>query len=162
MEKQKDTIIIRRMETRDVTAAARLEAEIFSSPWSEQAFAETLQCDYAYYYVAEMAGEGTAESIVGICGLRSLSGEGEITNVAVAERCRRMGVAGRMLKQVLSKGKELGIKDFTLEVRCSNRPAIDLYEKYGFKGEGVRRNFYEKPREDALIMWKRQEMSQEG
>ncbi len=143
-------ITVRQMEERDAEAAARLEAENFSMPWSEHAFLETLRCGYAYYYVAEM--EGT---VVGICGLRNIAGEGEITNVVVAESCRRMGVAGQMLEKVLAQGMELGIEAFTLEVRCSNRAAIGLYEKFGFRSEGVRRNFYDRPREDALIMWKR-------
>ncbi len=149
-------IRVRRMEAKDAGAAARLEAENFSRPWSEQAFLDTLSCEYAYYYVAETEAEGL---VIGLCGLRSLAGEGEITNVAVQESFRRKGVAGMLLDAVLAKGRELGIQAFTLEVRRGNNPAIRLYQKYGFRGEGVRRDFYEKPREDALIMWKRQGMS---
>jgi ribosomal-protein-alanine N-acetyltransferase len=62
-----------------------------------------------------------------------------------------------MLKRVLEDGVKLGIEAFTLEVRRGNLPAVRLYEKFGFAQEGVRRDFYENPREDALIMWKRQE-----
>lgn len=147
-------ISVRRMEERDVGAAARLEAENFSSPWSEAAFAETLTCEYAYYYVAETE-EASEQNVIGICGLRNIAGEGEITNVAVDARYRRKGVAGMMMDRVLAEGCELGIEAFTLEVRSSNTPAIRLYEKYGFHSEGVRKNFYDKPTEDALIMWKR-------
>ncbi len=155
-------ITVRRMEERDAGTAARLEAENFSMPWSEHAFLETLRCGYAYYYVAETDEEGRDGKVIGICGLRNLAGEGEITNVVVAESCRRMGAAGQMLERVLAEGTELGIESFTLEVRCSNRAAIGLYEKYGFRSEGVRRNFYEKPREDALIMWKRKTAASAG
>lgn len=158
-------LIVRRMEERDVRQAAALEAANFSDPWTEKAFLETLHLDYAYYYVAEE--EVTEPSlsekaekrrcVAGVCGLRNIAGEGEITNVSVDSRYRRRGVAAAMLKRVLEDGAELGIEAFTLEVRCGNLPAICLYEKFGFVQEGVRRGFYENPREDALIMWKRQE-----
>ncbi len=143
-------VTVRRMEERDIKAAARLEAENFSVPWSEQAYADTLLCDYAYYFVAEEGRE-----VIGVCGLRNIAGEGEITNVVVSEPFRRRGTAGMLLETVLTAGAALGIEDFTLEVRCGNRPAICLYEKFGFKNEGIRRNFYDKPKEDAIIMWRR-------
>ena len=143
-------ITIRQMEEKDAGKAACLEADNFSAPWSENAFIETLRCDYAFYYVAEVDG-----CVAGICGLRNIAGEGEITNVVVAKHFRRKGVAQALLAKVLEEGSSFGIEAFTLEVRCSNTPAIRLYEKFGFKDEGVRRNFYDKPREDALIMWKR-------
>lgn len=146
-------ITVRRMEEHDIGAAIRLEADNFTMPWSEHAFLETLHCDYAYYYVAET--ENAGRKVIGICGLRNMAGEGEITNVVVDEGYRRKGIAEMMLKRVLAEGKELGIEAFTLEVRRSNQPAISLYEKFGFESVGVRKNFYERPREDALIMWKR-------
>lgn len=156
---------IRPMTAEDTAAAAGLEAQAFSEPWSEEAFRETLQYDYAYYYVAcifDSANAGDNDSIgidsnsvIGICGLRNIAGEGEITNVAVREDCRRQGVAETLLKEVLKKGSELGIQDFTLEVRSGNTAAIRLYEKLGFKNEGIRKNFYANPTEDAVIMWKR-------
>ena len=59
------------------------------------------------------------------------------------------------MEYMLKEAPEHGIGDCTLEVRVSNAPAICLYESLGFRGEGVRPNFYEKPKEDALIMWKR-------
>lgn len=169
-------LTVRRMKEEDVGWAAVLEAENFAEPWTEASFLETLRLDYAYYYVAEIREESEEEhtepyremaaeraekkgksSIAGICGLRNMAGEGEITNVSVDLHYRRRGVASAMLRRVLEDGQKLGIADFTLEVRCSNLPAIRLYEKFGFTGEGVRKGFYANPREDALIMWKRQE-----
>lgn len=143
-------ITIRKMEEKDVKCAGKLEKENFSTPWPEHAFLEMLNCDYAIYCVAEECG-----TIVGICGLRNLAGEGEITNVVVDEAYRRNGIAKMLLTRILEEGKEQGILAFTLEVRTSNKSAIGLYEKFGFKSEGIRKNFYEKPNEDALIMWKR-------
>lgn len=148
-------ITVRRMEERDVTEAARLEADNFSQAWSEHAFLETLRCDYAYYYVAECDEMDKTGKVVGICGLRNIAGEGEITNVVTNQNYRRMGIAKMLLQRVLSDGEGLGIEAFTLEVRSTNQPAIALYEKLGFESVGVRKNFYTNPKEDALIMWKR-------
>ena len=78
----------------------------------------------------------------------------DITNVAVVEKFRKKGVATELLEQLFLRGYERGIENFTLEVRVGNAPAIHLYEKLGFERSGIRPNFYEKPKEDALIMWK--------
>ena len=141
---------IRQMEEKDGAWAAAQERSCFSTPWTETAFLDTLHCDYAFFYVAEADGER-----VGICGCRDLSGEGEISNVSVAAAYRRQGIASALLTQILEEGKRRGIQAYTLEVRCSNRSAIGLYQSFGFQLEGIRKNFYEKPREDGLIMWKR-------
>lgn len=131
-------------------AASKIESEAFSMPWSARDFLEMVEADYAYYYVAELDGE-----IAGCCGIRNIAGEGEITNVVVAAGHRKKGIARKLMEYMLERAKENGIGDCTLEVRVSNRPAIRLYESFGFKGEGIRPGFYEKPKEDALIMWKR-------
>ena len=143
-------MIIREMEADDVAAVSAIEAETFSMPWSAEDFLEMIEADYAYYYVAELAGE-----IAGCCGIRDICGEGEITNVAVAAVHRRMGIGRKMLEHALAEASGRGVTACTLEVRCSNFPAIHLYESLGFQGEGVRPGFYERPKEDALIMWKR-------
>lgn len=143
-------LIIREMGKTDVEAASVIERETFSMPWSADDFLEMVEADYASYYVAELEGE-----IAGCCGIRNIAGEGEITNVVVAACHRRKGIGRKMMEHMLEEAKGKGIGDCTLEVRCSNLPAIRLYESLGFKGEGVRPDFYEKPREDALIMWKR-------
>lgn len=143
-------IKIRKMVPEDVPAVAALERECFSEPWSENAYLSTLANENAEYLVAETeSGE-----VAGICGLLDILGEGDISNVAVAEPFRRQKIAERMLAELLERGKERGITAFTLEVRVSNEAAIRLYEKFGFVSEGRRKNFYEKPREDALILWK--------
>ena len=141
---------IRELTEADVVEVSRIEQEVFSMPWSPEDFLEMVEADYAYYYVAEEDGE-----IAGCCGIRNIAGEGEITNVVVAEKFRRRGIARSLMEYMLEQAPLHGIGDVTLEVRVSNRPAINLYESLGFKGEGVRPNFYEKPKEDALIMWKR-------
>ena len=121
-------------------------------PWKTMDFLEMIEKTYAYYFVADIDG-----AIVGIIGFRDIVGEGEITNVVVDEAYRRCGVGRLLVQKALSKAEELGITDVTLEVRVSNAGAIRLYEEFGFIEEGVRPHFYEKPDEDALIMWRREE-----
>jgi len=143
-------LIIRPMEKDDVVEASDIESQVFSMPWKAEDFLEMINAPYAYYYVAILGGR-----IVGITGLRDIAGEGEITNVVVAPEYRRQGIALELMKTALDKCDDLNIEDITLEVRVSNKPAISLYEEVGFVGEGVRPGFYERPHEDALIMWKR-------
>ncbi|MBQ8598030.1 MAG: ribosomal protein S18-alanine N-acetyltransferase [Lachnospiraceae bacterium] len=141
---------IRELTAADVEAVSKIESETFSMPWSPEDFLEMVEADYAYYFVAEEDGE-----IAGCCGIRNIAGEGEITNVVVAEKHRRKGIGRKLMEYMLKRAALVGIGDCTLEVRVSNLPAITLYESLGFKSEGIRPKFYEKPTEDALIMWKR-------
>ena len=146
-------IRIRRLKKEDAGILAGIEKEIFGrNAWTENDFKETTAIEYAYYLVAEDEENG---HIVGACGYRDMCGEADITNVCIIPEMRRKGIAERMLKSLISYGIEQGVKDFTLEVRSKNTAAIHLYEKLGFVSEGVRPGFYEDPKDDALIMWKR-------
>lgn len=143
-------IEIAEMQMGDLTEVALIEKSIFSQPWSENGFAASLQSKDTLYLVARLDGE-----LAGYCGLLQSLDEADITNVAVKENCRRRRVAEAMLTELIRRGAARGIGAFTLEVRRSNAGAIALYEKLGFINCGIRRNFYEKPAEDAVIMWKR-------
>lgn len=145
---------IRRMESGDVEAVSRLEAECFTMPWSEKAFAESLKDEKTISLVALAEGR-----VVGFGSVMNLLGEGDINNVAVAPAYRGRGIATSLLRELLRQGEAFGIRDFTLEVRVSNDPAIHIYEKLGFVSEGIRPRFYERPVEDALIMWRRPPIS---
>ena len=84
--------------------------------------------------------------------------EGDIGNVAVAPEFRRQGVADALLEALCARAAALDLAFLTLEVRASNAPAIALYRKHGFQAVGQRRNYYQKPDEDALLMtWFRRE-----
>ena len=143
-------IIIRNLQEQDVEPLAAIEAASFSMPWSAKDFHALLFRDYCLYMVAEVDGE-----VAGCAGLTNICNEGNIDNVVVAERFRGCGVAGRLLSELIASGEAQGIEAFTLEVRVSNVAAIHLYEKMGFVSEGIRPNFYERPTEDAMIMWRR-------
>jgi len=148
------TMIIRPMELRDVEAVVEIEKICFTMPWSEKSYRDTLANGNALYLVAET--EDTKE-IVGMCGVFKMIDEGDISNVAVHPDYRRKKIAKQMMEELLIRGEKFGIGAFTLEVRAGNKAAIKLYENLGFRTEGVRKRFYDKPVEDALIMWKRKE-----
>ena len=101
----------------------------------------------------QMAAEIDGE-IAGYCGFYQSLEEAEITNVAVKRQFQRRGIGRKLLLELMRLGKEQGAFAFTLEVRVSNLPAIRLYESLGFVSFGIRPDFYEKPKENALIMWR--------
>lgn len=144
------SLIVRRMEEQDLDAVCRIEEETFSMPWSRKAFQESISLYHTIFLVAELDGE-----IAGYCGCYQSLEEAEITNVAVKKSLRRRGVARELLTKLFQVGTEQGAFAYTLEVRVSNEAAIRLYESLDFENVGIRKNFYEKPTEDAMIMWRR-------
>jgi ribosomal-protein-alanine N-acetyltransferase len=141
------SIQIRELAEADVAAVAALEAENFSAPWSAQGFRDVL-CREDVVFLVALDGA----RIAGYAGVACSLDEGEITNVCVAGDARRAGVGTRLLTQLLERLSGRGISRVALEVRKSNAPAIRLYEKLGFSIAGTRRDFYERPREDAYVM----------
>ena len=127
----------------------RLERICFSRPWSRKMLAEELENQCAAFLVAEDAVTG---DVLGYAGLLVAADEGYITNVAVRPDCRQQGVAGKLLQVFLDFAQANHLAFLTLEVRASNYPAIALYGSRGFRGVGRRKNYYEHPREDAIIM----------
>lgn len=148
---------IREMRREDLDEVTALEAACFSMPWKYRDFEEVLTNPDRCYLVAE-ADKVTADTpdrILGGCMLTHIVGEGDISNVAVYEKYRNNGIASAVLAELLKLGAvRYGITAYTLEVRSKNTAARRLYEKYGFVSRGVRPNFYEKPKDDAVIMWK--------
>lgn len=144
-------MLIRQMQAGDLEQAAALEAQNFSRPWSREAFADALEKEY-YDYVVAVDEDG--QRILGMCGLVRTLEEGGIINVVVGSAVRNQGIGYRMLTELMRRAEKDGVREYTLEVRKSNAPAIALYRKLGFVEEGVRPAFYEMPVEDALIMRK--------
>ena len=143
-------ILIRRLEPEDVEPLARIEEREFSMPWSAEDFEKLIDKENCLYLVAEADGQ-----VVGSCGMTFGFGEGNIDNVVVSREFQNEGIAQRLLEELFVQGSQAGVSAFTLEVRVSNAPAIHVYEKLGFISEGIRPRFYEKPVEDAMIMWRR-------
>ncbi len=144
---------IRNMKTEDLEQVCQIENSSFSVPWSYKSFEESLANPNVCYVVA--CPEDNPQQIVGYCGAYLIGDEADINQVAVVESHRGHGIGKQMLGELLHILQEKNIFAITLEVRKSNAAAISLYERLGFITEGVRKNFYEKPTEDALIMWKR-------
>lgn len=143
--------MIRRMCEADLPGTAELEKRYFSVPWSEENLRQSLLNPEYLFLVAEKDGK-----VVGYAGLFRVLDEGDITNIVVDERYRGRGLGKALTETLLIEGRKCGIHAFTLEVRVSNGAAIHIYEELGFVREGIRKHFYEKPVEDALIMWKRE------
>ncbi len=141
-------MVIRQMKMEDMEQVYAIESSSFSRPWSKESFLSSLQNPQNLYLVAELDG-----IILGYCGLWGIVGEGEITNVAVNRKYRNQGVGEALLTELIRQARNMDITAFTLEVRQSNLSAIHLYHKLGFVETAVRKNYYEAPIEDALIMW---------
>ena len=136
------------MKENDLDEVSELEKEIFSTPWSRKSFESAMNDDNNIYIVVEKN-----EKIIAYCGIWIVADEGQINNVAVMKNERGHGVAYEMLSYAIEQSKKKGAQAFTLEVRKSNIAAYKLYEKFGFKNEGIRKNYYSNPKEDAIIMW---------
>ena len=149
LEKRRIMLIIRRMKLQDCEQVAIIEEESFSMPWSLQAFQDTVEMKNYRYFVAEQNGE-----ILGYCGFIFVLDEAEIPNVCVKLSVRKQGIGKQMLTVLEEEAKGLGIKNLYLEVRESNQSARKLYTSFGFEEDGIRRDFYELPKENAVLMHK--------
>ena len=129
-----------------VSAVAELEKQNFSEPWPEIAVRSELTNKLALWLVAVEEGE-----VLGYVGSQTVLQEADMMNIAVADTHRRRGIARMLVEELI---RQLDAYQLTLEVRASNAPAIALYEKLGFTQVGLRKNYYHKPKEDALILRK--------
>ena len=125
----------------------RIEQQSFSVPWTEAMLRVQLSPDSHVFLTAE-----SAEGVVGYVGMMYVLDEGYISNVAVRPDRRRQGIADALLDALETRARALMLSFLTLEVRAGNAPAVSLYEKHGYRVVGRRKNYYEKPTEDALLM----------
>ena len=138
------------MTVEHIPQVAALERKCFSAPWSERMLREHLDNECAATLVA-LGEDGT---VLGYAGILVVLDEGYITNIAVEPAYRRQGIA-RELLQVFERfalGNKLAF--LTLEVRASNAAARALYTKEGYEEVGCRKNYYDYPKEDAIVMTK--------
>lgn len=139
------------MTLEDLEAVLEIEELSFPVPWSKNSFLyELLENERAVYLVAKNHYLKT----IGYIGMWVVFNEGHITNVAIHPNYRRKGVAEKLIKELCVIAREKEVQHLTLEVRRSNLPAQNLYQKLGFVHMGIRRKYYLDNNEDAFIMWK--------
>ena len=136
------------MTAEHLDEVAALERVCFTDPWSRNLLSEALKNDLSAYLVAL----DDAGHVAGYAGLTVVLDEGSIDNIAVRPDCRRQGVAAQLLQVFLNFAQGNNLAFLTIEVRASNYAAIALYGSRGFRAVGRRKNYYEHPTEDALIM----------
>ena len=139
--------MIRPMKLQDLPVVAKLENQLFSSPWSEKAFESELEENpYGYYVVYDDHG------VKGYLGLWIVDTTIEVTTLGVDPTCQRQGIAHQLLNHMIDTAQAEGVSLITLEVRQSNTPAKTLYTSFGFRTVAVRKNYYTQPDEDADLM----------
>jgi ribosomal-protein-alanine N-acetyltransferase len=138
-----------RMNESHVAQIAQLEKLCFSDAWSERSIASELTNKLSLWLVAV-----DGDTVAGYIGSQTVLGWADMMNLCVAPDYRRQGIGEKLTAELERQLKENDVTCLTLEVRVSNIPAIALYEKLGFRQVGKRPRYYEKPREDALILRK--------
>ena len=158
---------IENLKEEDAALVEALEREIFGTPWSENTVLVTIQNAETSRKKQEETGEvqpfsygafGVREvgELLGYLFSMAVAGEGELHRIAVSPKYRRKGIADTLMNGFFSWLVSQKADAATLEVRAGNAAAVALYEKYGFKEEGRRKEYYRNPVEDALIFWCRQ------
>ena len=139
-------IEVRRLTYADLPQVVAVERRCFTTPWSLAMFVLELSKPSGVCLAAH-----AGEELVGYVICSRYDQVWHLMNIAVAPDSRGAGVAGKLLRRLFEEGG--GVLPFTLEVRVSNRKAIEMYERFGFRSAGVRPRYYHDNGEDALIMW---------
>lgn len=143
------SLTVRKMQPSDLPEVCAIEKENFSVPWSENSFLESMEREDTVFLTALDEG-----GIAGYIGCYCVAGTAEIMNIAVQSAKRRRGTGAALLEALFENARTFSCEEVILEVRESNEAAIALYTRQGFVRISVRKNFYEKPVENALVMRK--------
>ena len=140
--------VIRNAERRDVSDILQIEIAQFPEPWSRAMMLDEIaDVETRRYRVA------VEKSIIGYMGVMFVLDELHINTIGTLPGHEGRGVATSLMDDAWADAKERGITRATLEVAVSNERARSLYAHYGFRPVGVRKNYYERVGEDALILW---------
>lgn len=142
------------MDASHINGVYELSKLCFNVPWSLESISNELSNPLAKYIIAQ---DLSTDKVIGFAGVWIIAGEGDITNIAVNPNYRKKGIASELLINLFKVCSESSCDNITLEVRASNIPAQNLYSKFGFINEGIRKKYYSDNGEDAIIMWKRKE-----
>ncbi len=144
-----NNVTFRSMQVGDIEQICLIEIACFPTPWTADAFFNELEHNaFARYVVMTWN-----DIIIGYAGMWTILDEAHITNIAVLEHYRGRKLGERLLRELVVQAMGYGMTRMTLEVRTSNYTAQRLYEKFGFRAEGLRRAYYSDNGEDAIIMW---------
>ena len=139
---------VRPMMKEELSAAAALEKECFSAPWSEK----TLEAEFQNPLNRFLAAVSEDGALLGYAGIQTVAGESSVFNVAVTKAARRQGIGGELVRGIVAEAKKQEAETVYLEVRAGNLAAINLYERAGFVFCGLRKNYYTEPSEHAILM----------
>lgn len=142
-------MIFREMRVEDLDQVVDIERDLFSVPWTREGFLTYLIKKDTLFFVVE-----EKEKILGYCSMMTVLDEGDILNVAVDRQRQREGIGQFLVDSMLRMAELQEMKQIHLEVRESNGTARRLYERLGFKEDGLRKNYYESPVENAVLMTK--------
>ena len=140
-------LCIRDAKPSDLERLEELESQCFAVPWTREQLESQLPGTQHVFLVADENGR-----VLGYVGMMTVLDEGYISNVAVAPEARRRGIACALVSTLLGRAEELTLSFVTLEVREHNEPAIALYAGLGFAPVGLRKNYYDSPKENAILM----------
>ncbi len=154
---------IREMNFDDIAEIAEIEKLYSETPWDANGLLTYLLRDDTIFLVADsldfVPAEGEAPEdyydtphLLGYAGLLMVPYEADILNITVRPEARRQGIATQLLGKIGELAESRGVTVIHLEVRESNTPARTLYGKLGFTVDGIRKNYYERPRENAVLM----------
>ena len=141
-------IEIRTLVPGDVDAVVAIETEAFTTPWQADTFASLIDRDGVELIV--MVDE--SDIVIGYAVLWCILDQGELANLALSPARRGAGLGSHLLRHVVGVAAARGVQKLFLEVRASNARAIELYTRFGFEDVGLRRAYYDHPREDARVM----------
>ena len=151
-----EEIEFRPMTLDDVPAIVEIERQVFTAPWSPEAFVNELKHNHFARYLVMV----TDGRIIGYGGMWTIIDEAHVTNIAVRDGWRGRGYGERLMRELQKLAVRHGSTAMTLEVRVTNEIAQRLYRKLGFKPNGLRPKYYTDNQEDALIMWA--DLAEEG
>lgn len=140
---------IQSAQSRDIDCIEELEKACFSTPWSRESLKSMVDVPG---YVFITAKDAPAGCVLGYAAMETVLDEGYICNVAVSPEARRRGIGRALMLRLMAEGRSRRLAFISLEVRIGNTAAITLYEALGFARAGLRRSYYTRPTEDALIM----------
>lgn len=142
--------MIRELTLADLDWLANIEQELFTSYWKKEDFKTELTTNqFAKYFVIYQN-----DQPAGYVGVWLLYEQAQITTIGVCKKFQKMGLGAKLLQHVIKYAQENGGETISLEVRVSNQPAINLYQKLGFSVINIRKNYYSDNHEDAYLMMK--------